>query len=244
MAAPENEHIYGIQLRESADDGSDFTNADADYRKLFLGEDGDLHLKDSSGTVTDIESAAAHIADTTDAHDASAISFDATGLDNTSATEVQTALEDFDAAITAATGGAAAFVGARAYAASAQTVSAATEFTVAIGTQDYDTDGLFDPGTPDRITLDRTGYWRIMAHVYLPSTAASSYAYLRLNGTTGITGSEADGNQATMSLFPQATIHATASDYVEVRAFRSTGTSTGATTGAASNALEAVFLGT
>lgn len=52
MAAPENEHIYGVQLRESADDGSDFTNADADYRKVFLGEDGKLHAKDSSGTVT------------------------------------------------------------------------------------------------------------------------------------------------------------------------------------------------
>lgn len=44
----------GIILRESADDGSDFSNPSADYRRLFLGEDGDLHLKDSSGTVTDI----------------------------------------------------------------------------------------------------------------------------------------------------------------------------------------------
>lgn len=45
--------IYGIHLRESADDGSDFSNAAADYRVLFLGEDGFLHVKDSSGTVTD-----------------------------------------------------------------------------------------------------------------------------------------------------------------------------------------------
>lgn len=44
----------GIIIRESADDGSDFSNPTADYRRLFLGEDGDLHLKDSSGTVTDI----------------------------------------------------------------------------------------------------------------------------------------------------------------------------------------------
>lgn len=42
-----------ILIRESADDGSDFSNPAADYRRLFLGEDGDLHLKDSSGTVTD-----------------------------------------------------------------------------------------------------------------------------------------------------------------------------------------------
>lgn len=45
--------IYGIHIRESATDGSDFSNAAADYRVLFLGEDGLLHVKDSSGTVTD-----------------------------------------------------------------------------------------------------------------------------------------------------------------------------------------------
>lgn len=44
--------IYGVHIRESANDGSDFTNAAADYRVLFLGEDGLLHVKDSSGTVT------------------------------------------------------------------------------------------------------------------------------------------------------------------------------------------------
>lgn len=53
MAGPESEHIYGVQLRESADDGSDFSNADSDYRILFLGEDGFLHVKDSAGSVTD-----------------------------------------------------------------------------------------------------------------------------------------------------------------------------------------------
>jgi hypothetical protein len=40
-------------VRESANDGSDFSNPSADYRVLFVGEDGDLHLKDSAGTVTD-----------------------------------------------------------------------------------------------------------------------------------------------------------------------------------------------
>lgn len=52
MAAIEDHHIYGLQVRESADDGSDFTNPDADYRIVFLGEDGLLHAKDSAGTVT------------------------------------------------------------------------------------------------------------------------------------------------------------------------------------------------
>lgn len=47
-------NLFGMTIRESANDGSDFTNPDADYRRLFLGEDGNLHLKDSSGTVTDV----------------------------------------------------------------------------------------------------------------------------------------------------------------------------------------------
>lgn len=46
------EKIFGIKIRESANDGSDFSNPDTDYRMLFLGEDGQLHLKDSAGSVT------------------------------------------------------------------------------------------------------------------------------------------------------------------------------------------------
>jgi hypothetical protein len=52
-----------VLIRESADDGSDFTNPDADYRRLFLGEDGQLHVKDSAGTVTGIGGAIADILD-------------------------------------------------------------------------------------------------------------------------------------------------------------------------------------
>lgn len=48
------EELFGMTIRESANDGSDFTNPAADYRRLFLGEDGQLHVKDSAGSVTDI----------------------------------------------------------------------------------------------------------------------------------------------------------------------------------------------
>lgn len=54
MGAIQNEKIYGLKIRESADDGSDFGTPDADYRFLFLGEDGDLHLKDAADVVTDV----------------------------------------------------------------------------------------------------------------------------------------------------------------------------------------------
>jgi hypothetical protein len=53
MGTLESSSIYGIQIRESANDGSDFSNASADYRIAFLGEDGLWHVKGSSGTVTD-----------------------------------------------------------------------------------------------------------------------------------------------------------------------------------------------
>ena len=46
--------IHGLTVRESATDGSDFSNPAADHRRLFLGEDGQLHVKDSAGSVTDI----------------------------------------------------------------------------------------------------------------------------------------------------------------------------------------------
>src|SRR5688572_16428356 len=46
--------LFGMTIRESANDGSDFTNPDADYRRLFLGEDGSLYTKDSAGTVAAI----------------------------------------------------------------------------------------------------------------------------------------------------------------------------------------------
>ena len=48
-----SENLFpGIVIRESANDGSDFSSPSADYRRLYLGEDGVLHVKDSSGFVT------------------------------------------------------------------------------------------------------------------------------------------------------------------------------------------------
>jgi len=44
--------LHGIKIRESANDGSDFSNPEADYRLAFLGEDGLWHVKDSAGAVT------------------------------------------------------------------------------------------------------------------------------------------------------------------------------------------------
>lgn len=49
-----SDNLFGkLIVQEAASDGSDFSNPAADYRVFFIGEDGDLHLKDSAGTVTD-----------------------------------------------------------------------------------------------------------------------------------------------------------------------------------------------
>lgn len=62
MGAIDDSKAYALLIRESANDGSDFTNPAADYRRLFLGEDGLLHVKDSAGTVTDPFSGAGSVA--------------------------------------------------------------------------------------------------------------------------------------------------------------------------------------
>lgn len=58
MTKASDNKFPGIILQEAANDGSDFSNPDADYRRVFLGEDGQLHAKDSAGTVTDLGAAA------------------------------------------------------------------------------------------------------------------------------------------------------------------------------------------
>jgi len=53
MGAIEDHKVYGLKIRESANDGSDFGTPDTDYRFLFLGEDGKLHVKDAANAVSD-----------------------------------------------------------------------------------------------------------------------------------------------------------------------------------------------
>lgn len=52
MADIEDILISALTMEEILSDGSTLTNPAADSRRLFLGEDGQLHLRDSAGTVT------------------------------------------------------------------------------------------------------------------------------------------------------------------------------------------------
>lgn len=92
MAALNDIVTPSLTFEEILSDGSTLTNPAADGRRLFLGEDGLFHMKDSAGTVTDVGSAAAHIADTSAAHVASSIGFTPNG--SIAATDVQAAIQE------------------------------------------------------------------------------------------------------------------------------------------------------
>lgn len=66
--------------------------------KMYAKADGLPYSKDDAGAESPM-TPNAHIADTTDAHDATAVSFDPTGATNITAIEVQGAIDELDAAI-------------------------------------------------------------------------------------------------------------------------------------------------
>lgn len=122
-------------------EGSAPTTPDTGEWVIYAKSTGFFVMDDAGteyGPFGDASTAATHIADTTDAHDASAVSFDATGLGNTTATEVQTALEEFDAAITSAGGGGGA-------------VELITDTTLGIATANFDFTSI--PGTYKHLRL-------------------------------------------------------------------------------------------
>lgn len=52
MTKMSDAEVPSLTLEEVLSDGSTLTNPAADHRRLFLGEDGLLHLRDSAGTIT------------------------------------------------------------------------------------------------------------------------------------------------------------------------------------------------
>lgn len=96
---PASENVFPIlRLQE----GATPSTPPSTEAHLYVKGDGLLYWKDDAGTEYPVSQAAdlaAHLADTADAHDASAISFDPTGLTSVTGTEVQTAIEELDAAV-------------------------------------------------------------------------------------------------------------------------------------------------
>lgn len=142
--------------------------------------------------------------------------------------------------------GAAAFVGCRAYNSTTQTVTAATETTVLFDSEEYDTDAIHDIVTnTGRFTVPagKAGKWRFVAHVFFAGSHGNSYGHLRKNGATDIVSSAEGLGSTGDTVFPTALIVLAEGDYIEVRAYRTTGTTFGATTSTSSCAMEAEFVG-
>lgn len=139
-------------------------------------------------------------------------------------------------------------IGARAYNATAQTVTAATETTVLYDSEEYDTSAIHDVASNTgrfAVPTGMGGYWRFTSHVSIIGTHGIVYFYLRKDGTTAIIGTEIDVATATtdFSGIVSCVVNLAAAQYVETRAYRATGTTFGNNLNATMCSMEAEFLG-
>ena len=212
-------NIYGIHIRESANDGSDFSNAASDYRVLFVGEDGLFHLKDSAGTVTTPAAgdATAHIADSSDAHDASAISVLDSGA-NFTGTDVEAVLAELQDNIDGVAGGGSTL--AALVTDASHTPAGAGEEAISYDTEVRDDGGFFSAGSPTRLTIPSTGWYLVTGYCFTAAASStdSFIVALRVNGTTRIAGTRHyETTNAVQWIQTLSTIHYfTATDYVEM----------------------------
>lgn len=129
-------------------------------------------------------------------------------------------------------------VGAAVYKAASQTVSAATEETLLFDTEEFDPDGFHSTSSnTGRFTIPAGlgGQYLVRANVYHGGSPGSSYAYIRKNGSAALNGSEDDNSASPHSLHPGGIYDLAAGDYIEVRSYRTSGTSSGNGTGGAAN---------
>jgi hypothetical protein len=218
------EKLFGITIRESATDGSDFTNPDADYRRLFLGEDGALHLKDSAGAVTDIGGggsvatdaiwdAAGDLAVGSGANTAAALT---KGSDN----DVLTISASTHVPVWAApAGGYPTFSGARVYHSTTQTVSNSIT-PLNMDSEDFDTDTYHDNSTNNtRLTVPATGYYLVTGHAQLTYSGVAILG-LSVNGTS-VRGSAVSGSDSGSAKYTVTQIvYMTSGQYVELWAYQ------------------------
>lgn len=137
-------------------------------------------------------------------------------------------------------------IGASIYQSAAQTVSAGVEYTAgASGTGNFDTEvidtsGFHDSTNPERFTIPAGlgGVYIVRGHIYHGGTPGSSYAYIRKGGSTTIPGSEDDSASSPHSLSPITITYLSAGEYVDMRGFRTSGTTSGNAGGGAANSLE------
>ena len=215
--------IASLLLDEQA---SDPATPAAGFWRVYAKADG-LYIIDDAGAVTGPFGAAdlaAHLADASDAHDASAVSYDNT-TSGLAATDVQAAVDE----VAASGGGSGTAQAAKVTQSSAQTISAATTTALAFNTEDEDTDGFHDNATNNtRLTVPAgLGGLYLVGAVWGVNSALGDGKRITLhiakNGTT-ITGSPVESNAASTSERVNVTtttiIRLAATDYIEAMAWQ------------------------
>jgi len=185
---------------------------------------GDVSQRTTYGTLTAV--ADAHIADTSDAHDASAVSIlDAAG--NYTATDVEGALAELPSQYAPLSAIATACVAA---AASDQTVANNTWTTVALGAETFDDDGWHDNSTNnERITVDAAGLYLVSARLRWNANA-TGYRAVRVlkNGSTATDRifclAQTPGMSATATVMESTSVlRLAANDYVVMQGIQTSG---------------------
>lgn len=119
-----------------------------------------------------------------------------------------------------------AFVGCALYNSAAQTITTATRTAVTFDTEVVDTSAFHAGGSPSRITVGTTGYYRFAAFVYFANNATGQrFIELRKNGTTLIQSARYNpgGNLTVAASVPFDVISLTATDYCEITVYQDSG---------------------
>ena len=157
---------------------------------LYVKADGLLYWKDDAGTEYAVSTGgdvSVHLADTTAAHAASAVSADSTGYGNSAGDDVQEILDDFDAAITAGGGGTPAASGARVRNSAAINLNNGTITMLTFDTERWDDAAYHDGSTnTGRLTVG-AGRYLVGGHVQITGTGgAVGYIAIRQGGSNFI----------------------------------------------------------
>lgn len=120
------------------------------------------------------------------------------------------------------------FVGARVRNTANQSINHNTTTALTFDTEVFDTDAIFDAGSPTRLTCKTAGKYLIMGHmVFAENATLGRYAEIRLNGaatylcTTAIRANTGAGWTTSVDV---ATIyHLAVNDYVEFRVLQDSG---------------------
>jgi hypothetical protein len=165
----------------------------------------------------------AHTGDTSDAHDASAVSFTPTGT--IAATNVQDAIAEV--ASEGGGGGGGTFSGAIVSNSGTQSIPNTAFTPLLFNTETVDTDGYHDNSTnTDRLTVSETGYYLVVGSCIIAIGIGHRYIEIYKNGTTrmslqAVPAWNDSGYDAAASI--SQIVSLTAGDYITIRAFQDSG---------------------